>query len=306
MTAIRLRAARSKTADPVLAEATELALDAAVEEAGGAAFVGEPLGITAEDDRVVVHSFACRLPAYRGWYWAVVLTRAPRSKVVTVDEVVLLPGEGAMLAPDWVPWSDRIQAGDLGVGDLLPTAADDPRLALRLTDVDELSDDLPFFELGLGRARVLSLEGRELAASRWYEGDPGPSAASAAPLRPSAAPAGSTFAWSAASAGCSGCAATSSLRTTRRSSPTITAAARTPRRWCCRRPTRSRFRSTTTRSRPSRKPPPSPRSRCRSRRGRGAGRVEVESGEPELLADVAPEAAEPAGTAAAVDDPEQS
>ena len=126
---------------------------------------------------MVVHRFACRLPAYRGWYWAVVLTRAPRSKVVTVDEVVLLPGDGAMLAPDWVPWSDRIQAGDLGVGDLLPTAADDPRLALRLTDVDELSDDLPFFELGLGRARVLSLEGRELAATRWYEGEPGPSAA---------------------------------------------------------------------------------------------------------------------------------
>src|SRR6185437_400378 len=149
---------RSKVADSACAAATDLALDAA-------------------DDRVVIHRFASRLPAYRGWYWAVVLTRAPRSKVVTVDEVVLLPGDGSLLAPDWVPWSDRIQAGDLGVGDLLPTAADDPRLALRLTDVEELSDDLPFFELGLGRARVLSLEGRELAASRWYEGDPGPSAA---------------------------------------------------------------------------------------------------------------------------------
>ncbi len=177
MTAIRVRTVRTKAADSVLAEATELALDAAVEEAGAAAFVGEPLGITGEDDRVVMHRFACRLPAYRGWYWAVVLSRAPRSKIVTVDEVVLLPGDAAMLAPEWVPWSDRIQAGDLGVGDLLPTAADDPRLALRVSDVEELSDDLPFFELGLGRARVLSLEGRELAATRWYESDPGPSAA---------------------------------------------------------------------------------------------------------------------------------
>jgi hypothetical protein len=173
MTAVR---ARSKAADAVLAEAAELALDAAVEEAGSAAFVGEALGISAEDDRVVMHRFACRLPAYQGWYWAVVLTRAPRSKVVTVDEVVLLPGDGSMLAPDWVPWSDRIQAGDLGVGDLLPTAADDVRLVLRAADVEELSDDLPFFELGLGRARVLSLDGREQAATRWYEGEPGPSA----------------------------------------------------------------------------------------------------------------------------------
>ena len=85
MTAIRVKPARSKTADPVLAEATQLALDAAVEEAGSAAFVGEPLGIAAEDDRVVVHSFACRLPAYRGWHWAVVLTRAPRTAICLVS-----------------------------------------------------------------------------------------------------------------------------------------------------------------------------------------------------------------------------
>ncbi len=174
MTAVK---ARSKSADAACAAATDVALDAAVEEAGSAAFVGEPLGISAEDDRLVVHRFACRIPAYRGWYWAVVVTRAPRAKLVTVDEVVLLPGDEAMLAPDWVPWSDRIQAGDLGVGDLLPTAADDPRLVLRVADVEELSDDLPFFELGLGRPRVLSFDGREQAASRWYEGEPGPSAA---------------------------------------------------------------------------------------------------------------------------------
>jgi hypothetical protein len=162
MTAVR---ARSKTADAACAAATDLAFDAAVEEAGSAAFVGEPLGIAADDDRLVVHRFACRIPAYRGWYWAVVVTRAPRAKLVTVDEVVLLPGDDSMLAPDWVPWSDRIQAGDLGVGDLLPTAADDPRLVLRVADVEELSDDLLFFE------------GREQAATRWYEGEPGPSAA---------------------------------------------------------------------------------------------------------------------------------
>ena len=174
MSAVRSRA---RVADAACVAAGDLALDAAVEVAGSAAFVGEALGHSAEDERLVLHRFACRIPAYRGWYWAVVVTRAPRAKVVTVDEVVLLPGDDAMLAPDWVPWSERIQAGDLGVGDLLPTAADDPRLALRQADVEELSDDTLFFELGLGRARVLSLEGREVAASRWYEGEPGPSAA---------------------------------------------------------------------------------------------------------------------------------
>jgi Protein of unknown function (DUF3027) len=174
LTAVRTR---SRAADAACAAAGDLAYDAAVETAGSAAFVGEALGVSAEDERLVLHRFACRMPAYRGWYWAVVITRAPRAKVVTVDEVVLLPGDDSMLAPDWVPWSDRIQAGDLGVGDLLPTAADDPRLVLRNADVEELSDDSLFFELGLGRPRVLSLEGREVAASRWYEGEPGPSAA---------------------------------------------------------------------------------------------------------------------------------
>jgi hypothetical protein len=174
MSAVRIR---SRVPDAVCAAAGELAADAAVIEAGSAAFVGEPLGISAEDERLVLHRFECKLPAYRGWYWAVVVARAPRAKIATIDEVALLPGDDALLAKEWVPWSDRILAGDLGVGDLLPTAADDPRLALRNSDVEELSDDTLFFELGLGRSRVLSLEGREIAATRWYEGDSGPSAA---------------------------------------------------------------------------------------------------------------------------------
>jgi hypothetical protein len=173
MTTVR---ARGPVLDPACAAAGELAYDAAVTEAGSPAFVGEPLGVSAEGDRLVMHRFVSRVPAYRGWYWAVVITRAPRAKAVTVDEVLLLPGDDALLAPEWVPWSDRVEAGDLGVGDLLPTAADDPRLVLRMQDVGELSDDSLFFELGLGRARVLSLEGREQAATRWYDGEPGPSA----------------------------------------------------------------------------------------------------------------------------------
>jgi hypothetical protein len=162
--------------DAACAAAEELAYEAAVAEAGSPAFVGDHQGVTAEGDRLAVHRFMSRVPAYRGWYWAVVITRAPRAKAVTVAEVALLPGDDALLAPEWVPWSDRIQAGDLGVGDLLPTAADDPRLVLRAGDVEDLADDTLFLELGLGRPRVLSFEGRAVAAARWYEGEPGPSA----------------------------------------------------------------------------------------------------------------------------------
>jgi hypothetical protein len=72
--------------------------------------------------------FRCLDPAYRGWCWAVTVARASRAKNVTVDESVLVPGAEAILAPDWVPWRERLLPGDLGVGDLLPAPPDDARL----------------------------------------------------------------------------------------------------------------------------------------------------------------------------------
>ena len=163
--------------DARCAEAVELARVAAVEVAG--APVGDHLGVEAEADagagHVATHSFAATDPAYVGWRWAVTVARADGSDDVTVDEVVLLPGEAALLAPGWVPWSERVQPGDLGPGDLLPPTPDDPRLVPAYADVD--ADELLFDlhrELGLGRPRMLSLDGRADAAERWYEGEAGP------------------------------------------------------------------------------------------------------------------------------------
>ena len=105
----------------------DLARDAVVAVVG-ADQVGGHLGVQAEGERVVTHLFDCADPAYLGWRWAVTVVRAPRAKAVTVSETVLLPGPGALLAPDWVPWQDRLRPGDLGVGDLLPAPPDDERL----------------------------------------------------------------------------------------------------------------------------------------------------------------------------------
>ncbi|WP_425550725.1 DUF3027 domain-containing protein [Actinoallomurus liliacearum] len=166
------RRSRTPVIDAIAAEAVDLAR-AAAGETSRPEFVGDHVGMVPEGDRVVTHYFACLDPAYRGWRWAVSVVRAARAKHATVSEAVLLPGQDAMLAPEWVPWSDRLRPGDLGPGDLLPTPPDDPRLAPGFAPSEEVGAELGW-ELGLGKARVLSAEGREEAAVRWHAGDAGP------------------------------------------------------------------------------------------------------------------------------------
>ncbi|RDG39016.1 DUF3027 domain-containing protein [Streptomyces corynorhini] len=127
---------RSRTPDRLCAEAVDLARSAA-EEAAAPGVVGEHVSAVADGDRVVTHFFECKEMGYRGWRWAVTVARASRAKVVTLDETVLLPGPDSLLAPEWVPWSERLRPGDMGPGDLLPTEADDLRLEPGYAGVDD-------------------------------------------------------------------------------------------------------------------------------------------------------------------------
>lgn len=166
--------------DAVLAAAVDLARAVAVEVAGTA--VGEHLGALGEDadaGPAVTHAFATTDPAYRGWRWAVTVARAEGSDSVTVDEVVLLPGTDSLVAPAWVPWAERTKPEDLSPGDLLPPAENDWRLVpAYASDSDDQADlaDQLWWELGLGREKVLSHDGLVEAAERWLEGETGPDA----------------------------------------------------------------------------------------------------------------------------------
>lgn len=181
---------RSRTPDRICAEAVELAREAA-EEAAHPHPLGTYLGAEAEGDRLVTHFFACEDPGYPGWRWGVTVTRAARARHVTIAEVALTPGPDALLAPEWVPWSERLRPGDLRPGDLLPTEYDDPRLepgvveaAGEAGDAGEAHDVAAGHaepgpgrgtiaevaeQLGLGRRRVLSWHGLHEAAERWAE-----------------------------------------------------------------------------------------------------------------------------------------
>lgn len=167
------RTARPKL-DAIAAEAVDLARTA-LEDVTEPGQVGEHLRVEASGDRVVTHVFDCLMPGYRGWSWVAILVRAPRAKSATVAETALLPGEDALLAPDWEPWSERLKPEDVGADDLMPYKEYDERLEHGYENTgDEDADRVANWELGLGRVRVLSPVGRAEAAERWAESDFGP------------------------------------------------------------------------------------------------------------------------------------
>ncbi|WP_066899557.1 DUF3027 domain-containing protein [Mycolicibacterium houstonense] len=175
-------AAPSQEQEAVLLGAAEQARAALIEFSGEDA-VGEYLGASIEDSASATHRFLADLLGYRGWQWAVVVATYPGADHVTISELVLVPGPTALLAPQWVPWQDRIRPGDLGPGDLLAPPPDDPRLVPGyMATGDPLIDDTAM-ELGLGRRQVLGEWGRAQAAQRWHDGDYGPGSAMARSTR---------------------------------------------------------------------------------------------------------------------------
>lgn len=166
--------------------AKELAKSAAIVQAGKQEFVGDLFSINTDQtdsaNEIATYLFVANQPGYRGWYWSVSVARVDSESEATICEVVLLPGSESLLAPNWIPYQLRVQPGDLRIGDVIPTAADDERLVpgLMVLPEDEDFDRLDLnelFEIGLGKARVLSVTGKDAASNRWHNGDHGPFAA---------------------------------------------------------------------------------------------------------------------------------
>ena len=85
--------------------------------------VGKFLGTVDEEANVVSYRFQATMKQYLGWEWNVVVFQGKKADP-TISEVVLLPGKESIVAPNWVPWSDRraelekSEAKDLAVSDL--------------------------------------------------------------------------------------------------------------------------------------------------------------------------------------------
>jgi hypothetical protein len=79
----------------------------AAKESAPANGVGKFLGTTEDDSKAISYRFAANLGGYVGWEWHVVVFQAKKTDAATISEVVLLPGKDSIIAPDWVPWSER-------------------------------------------------------------------------------------------------------------------------------------------------------------------------------------------------------
>lgn len=111
----------------------EAAIDRArlgVLEVAPEAQVGRHVSATVEGERLVTHRFEAFVPGYGGWQWFSSVARVARSKDVTVCEVGLLPSAASLLAPEWLPWSERVRPEDSQADEAAPSGvASDPVVA---------------------------------------------------------------------------------------------------------------------------------------------------------------------------------
>lgn len=103
---------RPSKPDAVLAAAVDVAR-AGLLEVVPETELGEWIEAVPEADRLVTHRFSANRAGYRGWQWYATLARVPRGKAATVCEVGLLPSADSVLAPEWVPWSERLRPEDV-------------------------------------------------------------------------------------------------------------------------------------------------------------------------------------------------
>ena len=112
----------------VTAAEREAVARGALAEITAAGTYGDLISETEEGEGVHTLLFAATMGGYPGWHWTVSVAELPDA-APTVLEAELLPGDGSLLAPEWVPWSERLAAGE------------DLESLVELDDADDLDGD---------------------------------------------------------------------------------------------------------------------------------------------------------------------
>ena len=141
----------------------EFAKTAAVESAPRDG-VGPFIDSLDEGDSVFSYRFECKLKGYRDWLWNVVIF-APADQEPTVSEVLLLPGESSLIAPDWVPWSERLADYRALQAELEAQAALDSEETDEDSDEDSDENDGDFSEIDNSNLEAENSEPTDVEAS---------------------------------------------------------------------------------------------------------------------------------------------
>ncbi len=113
--------------------------------------VGDFIEIIDEGDDTYTYLFASKQKGYVGWRWSVTLYQGLEQP--SVSEILLVPGPDALVAPNWVPWSERLADWKALQAELERQAAEEAEEAddaddsdsddsEELDDEDDLEDDV--------------------------------------------------------------------------------------------------------------------------------------------------------------------
>lgn len=124
--------------------------------------VGALRDVTIAGDVATVR-FSTTQGGYPGWAWTVSIAVNPGMEPAIL-ETELMPGDGALVAPDWVPWADRLedylaQQAESGSGDDADDETDDEDDE-HDDDEHELDDDVDGVDIDL-HADDVDAEGEE-------------------------------------------------------------------------------------------------------------------------------------------------
>ncbi|MEV1131597.1 DUF3027 domain-containing protein [Agromyces sp. NPDC049794] len=132
-------AAPAPVADEVLLGAVDFARRALLEVTRPET-VGSVVGHVVEGEHVLTLLFASDLSGYPGWHWSVTIARIEDAEP-TVLETELMPGDRALLAPEWVPWSERLADYRAAQEAIAAAAADAAGETVVEEELDDEADD---------------------------------------------------------------------------------------------------------------------------------------------------------------------
>jgi hypothetical protein len=121
--------------DPLSLSAGQAFARAALLEVTPEETIGAPVGEVDEGGGLTTYRFETTMAGYPNWNWSATIAHLPDAEP-TIVETELLPADGALLAPEWIPWSERMEdyrAAQLALGEAAALEADD--------DSDDDDDD---------------------------------------------------------------------------------------------------------------------------------------------------------------------